>query len=258
MLRAKKSLGQNFLHNKDTLEFIVEQLDLNRNETVVEIGGGTGNLTKYLLELDDIDLKIVEIDDGLANKLKKISKDKAKIINKDILNFPLNFKENLILVGNIPYYITKPIIKHIYRYHKYIKKAILMVQYEVAKSLTAAPSNKKYNAFTVFVKNFAEVKFLKKVNRGEFTPRPKVDSAVISLNIKNKKNIFDSSNFIDFLFICFRHKRKTLSNNLKKKYGKQNINNILKKNNINLKARAEELPLDTFKLIYSELEKLEE
>ncbi len=252
-MRAKKSLGQNFLHNKDTLEFIIDKLNIKKGDTVVEIGGGTGNLTEYLIEKESIDLKIIEIDDELVDRLKDIAGDKAEVIKNDILKYPLDFTHNIIIVGNIPYYITKPIIKHIYKYREHIKRAILMVQYEVAKAFTAKPSEDNYNAFTLFLRNFADVKFLKKVNRGEFTPRPKVHSALISLHIRDKKNIYDKPDFIEFIFMCFRHKRKTLSNNLKKKYDKEKVNGILDKLAIKRKVRAEELMLEEIKMIYKKL-----
>ena len=253
-MKAKKRFGQNFLHNKNTLKFIANRVKEYGAKNILEIGGGTGNLTKFLLEIPNINLKIVEIDRELIPILLELTNEDAEIIESNILDYPINYADNIVVVGNLPYYITKPILMHIYKYKNYIDRAILMVQYEVAQNFTASPSTKQYNAFTVFLNSFAEVKFLKKVKKGEFSPAPNVDSALVELKIDKKHDdVYEADGFVDFIFSIFRERRKTVVNNLSRSYEKEFVINILKKCDIPVNIRAEALSLPDFVCIHKKL-----
>jgi len=255
-LKFKQSLGQNILHNKHTLKFIIDHLNLSGNEAVLEIGGGTGKLTEYIVKNNNYTrLKIVEIDQRFIEILNEIVEDyeNTEIINEDILQYPVDFSHKIVVAGNIPYYITKPIIKHLSKYKDNIIKAVLMVQNEVAKSFTAKPGDKKYTAFTVFLKNIGKIKYLKKVNKGDFIPQPKVDSALIEIKFNDIEKLFRSEEFDDFIFNSFRHRRKTLYNNLKNYYDRDKIKKSLKDLDIKTNIRAEKLTLKDFKNLYKKL-----
>ena len=257
-MKFKQSLGQNILHNKHTLKFIIDHLNLSGNEAVLEIGGGTGKLTEYIVKNNNYTrLKIVEIDQRFLGILNEIVQDyeNSEIINEDILQYPVDFSDKIVVAGNIPYYITKPIIKHLSKYKDNIIKAVLMVQNEVAKSFTAKPGDKKYTAFTVFLKNIGKIKYLKKVSKGDFIPQPKVDSALIEIKFNDIKKLFRSEEFDDFIFNSFRHRRKTLYNNLKNYYDREKIKKTLKDLNIKTNIRAEKLTLKDFKNLYKKLQK---
>ena len=145
-IKAKKSLGQNFLQDENILKKIANSIKTNTNDLIIEIGPGKGALTKYLKEKKSF-LLCYELDQRLKEILKKLEDDRTKIIFKDflqanILDDSKNFNyENIYIIANIPYYITTPIIKHVINLEK-LKSMTLLVQKEVAERLTARPHNK--------------------------------------------------------------------------------------------------------------------
>lgn len=247
-MKAKKQFGQNFLHNRHTLEFIVASLALKSGDTVVEIGGGTGNLTKFLVVIPEIKLFVIELDNDCIPILQSIHTD---IVHDNILNVPLAFAERQKVVGNIPYYITKPIISHLYTYRHSVETAILMVQYEVARLLCAHPGESEYAGFSAYVQSFADVQLIKKVSKGEFSPAPTVDSALVQLTmLPDDMRISDRDALNDFVFMCFKQRRKTLLNNLKAKYALPILKDVMQKIGFRPDIRAEALSIKEITDLY--------
>ena len=250
-IKAKKSLGQNFLQDENILKKIANSIKTNKNDLIIEIGPGKGALTKYLKEKESY-LICYEIDERLKEILKKHEGNKTKIIFKDFLQANIledskNFNyENIYIIANIPYYITTPIIKHIINLDK-LESMTLLVQKEVAERFTAIPKTKAYGSLTVYLNYYFHINYLFDVSRFAFNPVPKVESAVI--NFKRKKEKLDVKNeelFFKLINDSFKMKRKTLKNNLKE-YDWNKIKKILEKNNLNENIRAEELSLEVFK-----------
>ena len=236
----KKKYGQNFLQNNNILEYIKNSIDVDKDSIILEIGAGSGNLTKKLLEKN---VKVIsfEIDKSLSKFLDNIKNDNLSIIYEDFMK--INIKDyiktdNFYVIANIPYYITTPIIT------KFIEENI--VQDEVAKRLSSKTGTKEYGAISVILNYFFDINYLKFVPRTEFYPIPNVDSAIIKLN--KKDNLIDLKSFNNFKKIVndsFKYKRKTLKNNLKN-YNLKTIEEILKKYNLSLNNRAEDIDYKIF------------
>lgn len=240
LMLAKKSLGQNFLKNDTIIQKIVSLFVCGENDLILEIGPGRGALTKYLTLLP-AKIVCIEIDKDMQNYLNF---SRAEIIYDDILNVDLNklldnySYDNLYVVGNLPYYITSPIIEKLLNSNIKAHKMVFMVQKEVAERFSSKFGNKEYGYMTVFINHFYDVNYEFMVPKLDFMPAPKVDSAIISLNKKDYKEIPDD--FWQFVKLCFRHKRKNLKNNLSN-YDIEKINRVLNKYNLDASVRAEYL-----------------
>ena len=224
--RAKKRLGQNFLIDESAIETILDVSDINKEDIVVEIGSGLGFVTEQLVKLAK-KVYAVELDEDMVNELHKINADNLEIIHKDILKTDLSdFGQNIKVVANIPYYITSPILAHLLgevddlnnKNRNSISQVVLMVQYEVAKRLTAnekSPS-KEFGLLSILAQFWANVEFVKKVPSKSFFPPPKVDSAIVKLTVRNKP-LFELSNYTFFKKVtksCFATRRKNIKNSL--------------------------------------------
>ena len=192
--RAKKRLGQNFLTDVKAIETILDTSDITKDDIVVEIGAGLGFVTEQLVKLAK-KVYAVELDEDMVAELEKIGAENLEIIHKDILKTDLSeFGTNLKVVANIPYYITSPILAHLLgevddldnKNRNSISQVVLMLQYEVAKRLTAnekSPS-KEFGLLSILAQFWADVEFISKVGAKSFFPAPKVDSAIVKLNIR--------------------------------------------------------------------------
>lgn len=234
-----KKMGQSFLVNQEISEQIVSSLDLINADVIVEIGPGLGALTSHLVKTNK-PLIAIELDKRLADNLTK-TYPQIKVINNDVLkvNFNLLLKEysNPLLVSNLPYSISSPMLRAFFKSN--LKKFYCLLQKEFVQRLIAAPNSKEYSALSVCAQYMCDIKRIVDVNRTNFNPVPKVDSCFISL-IKTKK--YDEK-FFGFVNLCFAHRRKTLVNNLRNTYGYQSINACLTRNNINVNIRAQELTI---------------
>ena len=251
--KFKKSFGQNFLNDNHILENIVKESDIKDNSLVIEIGPGSGALTKYLAKVAkyvlayEIDTRLEDIlDDNLAqyHNIDIIFDD---FLNRDVAKDISNYQyDNVYVVANIPYYITTPIILKLIESKINYKAITLMIQKEVADRFTAKIGTRDYSSITVFLNYYFNVKKLFLVSRNSFTPKPKVDSVVIMLNKKDENyNVLDEELFFKIVRDAFQFKRKNLKNNLKK-YDLDKINNVLMKYHYDLTVRAEKLSVEIF------------
>ncbi len=249
----KKSLGQNFLNDLNVLTRIVKCVPITSKSLVIEIGPGSGNLTKELGKVAD-NVLCYEIDERLETILDDTLKDfsNVKVIFDDFLKRDIkedlkdyNY-DNLYLVANLPYYITTPIIEKVINSGLSFKYITVMIQKEVGERFNAKPGSREYNSLTVYLNYYFTIKKEFIVSRNSFTPKPNVDSMVISLIRKDKllplKNI---EHFDNLIRDAFKYKRKNIRNNLKN-YNLEIILDVLKKYNFDLTSRAEELPLEVF------------
>ena len=255
-MQAKKRLGQNFLIDNNIITKISNSINATCNDLIIEIGPGTGALTK-VLKNKNANLICYEIDLDLKKYLTNLEDNKTKIIYQDIQSNikedikDINYK-NLYIVGNLPYYITTPIIKHLVNLDLDVKEMIFMVQEEVADRFVSKPKNKEYGSITLYLQYYFNITKLFKVNKNCFNPVPKVDSAIIKLEKRINKLNVDRDKYFKLISDSFMLKRKTLRNNLKN-YDFNKIRDILKKYNLSENVRAEEISEDIFVAICNNL-----
>ena len=249
----KKSLGQNFLTDKNIINIIVNKGNINQNDEILEIGPGTGKLTERILFQKPSKLFAIEKDEFLVKKLREKFNEKINLINDDILNVDEKiFSNNSIIVfGNLPYNISTQILVKWIRLNnlnKIFKKFILMFQKEVAERIIANTNNKKYGRLSILTAWKMNVKKLLEVSPSSFYPIPKVKSTVLLLEpkkdffkIKNPKNLEHITN------VFFNQRRKMVKHPLKILF--KNNDKISKKLNININDRPQNLsPLKYFEL----------
>jgi 16S rRNA (adenine1518-N6/adenine1519-N6)-dimethyltransferase len=243
-----KSLGQNFLKDKNIINKISNSINPTKNDLIIEIGPGAGSLTKELVKKES-DIICFEIDTRLESILNSIDSNHLKVIFEDFLKVDLKKYidqkyEKLYFIGNLPYYITTAIInKIISETNPY--EITIMIQKEVAQRFMAKPHTRDYSSISVFLQyNFDIIKICD-VSKNCFEPVPKVDSMVIKLK-SNKKNKSNNEELLYKLIKdSFKQKRKNLRNNLIN-YDLEKIEKLLQNRNKSLKSRAEELSVDDF------------
>ena len=256
-MKAKKSLGQNFLVDNNIIEKIIGKITSDSNDLIVEIGPGMGALTKRLKEKGSF-LIAYEVDKDLENILSEFEDDRTKIIWQDFLE--CNIKEDikdikynkLFIVGNLPYYITTPIIEHIIDSNINFDALVIMVQKEVADRFLANPKTKDYGYISVLLQYYFDIKRVCNVSKYSFNPVPKVESTVLSFRVKKIRADVDIEKYKEFLKIAFRQKRKTLKNNLSN-YDWEKVKFVLDKYNLSESVRAEEINGDIFIELFNAL-----
>ena len=208
----RKSWGQNFIIDQNTINKIISIIDPNKNDIIFEIGPGKGALTIPLSNIVS-QINTVEIDPLLVQYLKNENITNFSIINQNILDTNLNkFNNSTKAIGNLPYYITSPILfKMLIKTN--IKKMIFMVQKEVAERIVANNSNKNFSRISVMIQTFFNVELKCNISNNVFFPKPKVDSSIITLN--RKTTDLDINKYSIFIKESFKQKRKKLKNNLK-------------------------------------------
>jgi 16S rRNA (adenine1518-N6/adenine1519-N6)-dimethyltransferase len=193
MVTLKKSLGQHFLIDENICRKIITSLQKNTFSQLLEIGPGGGALTKYLLQIESIDFKAVELDDEKVNYLlKTFPQLKGKIIHQDFLDIEKPFQNKFTIIGNFPYNISTQILFKILDWKDNVECMIGMFQKEVALRVAAKEGSKVYGVISVLVQAFFDVEFLFEVQERSFRPPPKVKSAVIRLLPKEKGVIMKS------------------------------------------------------------------
>ncbi|MBS1584324.1 MAG: ribosomal RNA small subunit methyltransferase A [Bacteroidetes bacterium] len=213
----KKSLGQHFLHDENMCRKIVAQLALKPGMQLLEIGPGGGAITKYLLELQALEYKAIEIDEEKVEYLKKMYPAiENKVIHQDILKAEAPFQGNFSIIGNFPYNISSPILFKVLDWEPEVDEVIGMFQKEVALRIASKPGSKVYGILSVLMQAFFKVEYLFDVHENCFTPPPKVKSGVIKLsNQGNPYAIDNKRKFINLVKAAFNQRRKTLRNALK-------------------------------------------
>ncbi len=259
----KKKYGQNFIFDENILKNIVSKIAITKKDLVLEVGAGSGSLTK-LLAREAKKVITYEIDEKLATVLESnLAKEKINNVEIKYQDFlKIDFAEyantkkeyqNIILIGNLPYVITSPLLFKIFHEGNIIDKMLLMVQKEVAMRILAKPRTKEYNATSVLLQYFFQIKKEKEIRREVFFPVPKVDSVVLSLQRKKSKTA-DDDWFVSFVKKSFSQKRKTLKNNLKDNVNidLEKIADELEKEGYSLNTRAEFLSVATFERLAKE------
>ena len=260
--KFKKSFGQNFLQDKSVILDIVKKTNILSNSLVIEVGPGSGALTKELAKVAkniisyEIDTRLEETLDENLREFNNIEIIYDDFLTRDIYSDIKEYQyDNIYFVANIPYYITTPIIQKLIESKISFKAITVMIQKEVADRFSAKPKTKDYGSITVFLNYYYDIEKLLFVSRNAFIPKPNVDSVVIALREKiNKPHVINEEKFFRLIRDSFKFKRKNIRNNLKN-YDLNIIFDVLKKHNYDLTNRAEELPLEVFVDISNELNK---
>lgn len=259
-----KGFGQNFLTDKNILEKIVELSKVDKDVSVIEIGPGFGVLTKFLLEKAKKVISI-EIDQRLKNVLEYTLNDykNFELIISDALKLDFNKlieekieTKRVVLVANLPYYVTTPIITKVLESNLNLESITIMVQKEVAQRLIADENSKNNSSISLFVKYYADITYGFDVSRNVFVPSPNVDSAVVYMKLKKERFEYEKTMF-NLIKNGFENRRKTILNSFcKRNIEKEKIIKVFEKLNIKPNLRAENLSLKDFQNIAREYENL--
>ncbi|MDD5730452.1 MAG: 16S rRNA (adenine(1518)-N(6)/adenine(1519)-N(6))-dimethyltransferase RsmA [Candidatus Omnitrophica bacterium] len=253
-IKPKKSLGQNFLADKNIVRKIISACGFGPSDMVLEIGAGRGEMTVSIAGLVK-EIHAVEIDSGLSPILVDNLRpfQNARVINQDILKLDLDgfFKESggkIKIFGNIPYYITTPIIEKVFAYRDKIGAAYFTVQKEFAERIAANPGSKVYGSFSCFVQYYAVPKILFTISKSCFSPAPKVDSCLLQLEIRAKPPVMvkDEKLFFKVIRSAFNKRRKILRNSLKDIVPEDRLNDFFLRYNIDPRIRPECFSLEDF------------
>jgi len=228
------------------LERIASEVCAAKPETIVEIGPGQGALTELLLA-SGADVHAVELDPLMIAALQRRfpGHPRLHVHHTDVLDANLAQWGPAALAGNLPYYITSPILERIFAAGAAIQPAVLLIQKEVADRLGAAPSSRDYGYLSVTTQTRAAVEIVMKVPPGAFRPPPKVDSAVVRLTLSNQQ---PAQSFLDFVSLAFKQKRKTLRNNLQHVYPGADWSKLPERG-----LRAEQLSIAQLQLLHAKL-----
>ena len=216
-LKLKKSLGQHFLTDEDLCQRIVAQSTVASQGNLVEVGPGGGAITKYLLELEHINFRVIEIDDEKVAYLPTaFPKIEGKIIHTDFLVAERPFgDERFSIIGNFPYNISTQIMFRVYEWESHVDEVVGMFQKEVAQRIAAKPGSKVYGILSVLIQAFYDVEYLFDIPPTAFNPPPKVLSGVIRLERNSVERLdCDEKLFWQVVKAGFNQRRKTLRNSL--------------------------------------------
>jgi 16S rRNA (adenine1518-N6/adenine1519-N6)-dimethyltransferase len=259
LIRAKKSLGQNFLTDQNILEKIVNTV-LIKDKTILEVGPGTGNLTSFILKNNPKKVLVVEKDNDLAENLKKNFKNQLTIINDDILNINENLliNEKVTVFGNLPYNISTEILSRWIINLKddyWFDHLVLMFQKEVADRIIAKYNTSAYGRLSILSNWKLDIKKICDIKPESFSPKPNIDSSLLYFSPKqNFYKIKDPKNLEKITRIFFSHRRKMLKKPFNQIFNGNN--DLLKKLNISLNLRPQNLDFDTYYKLTIEYEKL--
>ncbi len=259
IIKAKKSLGQNFLIDKNILRKIIDFAKIDNNSEVLEIGPGSGNLTDFINQKKPKKIHVIEKDENLVQILKNKFKKNINIINEDILNYTGSSigSDKLIIIGNLPYNISSQVlVKFIINKNNFkFKKLIFMFQKELADRILAKVNSSNYGRFSILANWKFDIKKVIDVNPNSFLPRPKVmSSLLIFIPKENIIKFKDVKNLEHITNIFFNQRRKKIKKPInflfKSKLG------ILKKYNLDLNLRPQNLKPETYYSIVKEYENL--
>lgn len=250
-----RRLGQHFLKSKSTLDRIAAAACGERAPLVIEIGAGRGALTESLLERA-AKVIAIEVDPVLVHYLRQKFRDALDsgalvLAETDILKTDLAAWGPAVIAGNLPYYITSPILSRLFEARGVWERAVVLVQAEVAARIVAEPGSRDYGYLSVLVQTQARAERLLEVPRSAFRPPPKVDSTVVSLSPRDGAENFGIDNltlFLKFAGNCFRYKRKTLRNNLAGLFDRSAVETL-----VGAKDRAEQQGVESLVKLYRAL-----
>lgn len=250
--RKKKALGQHFLTNDGIAQKIADSLPTIENASILEVGPGLGALTRHLLGLEGVELRVVELDEEAIAELKKAHPELGdRVIQSDFLDLDLERLPEgpLILTGNFPYSISSPILVRMAEERDRIGAMVGMFQKEFADRVRAEPGSRTYGRISVLLQTFFDVELLFHVEPGSFSPPPKVRSSVIRA-VRNERKALpcDEDFYFEVVKQAFGQRRKTLRNALKGIAGGKELSDPL------FDRRAEELGVEEFIRIASFLE----
>jgi 16S rRNA (adenine1518-N6/adenine1519-N6)-dimethyltransferase len=258
---SKPKLGQNFLHDANAIQRIVAALGDCSASTVIEIGPGNGALTRTLVARAGHVLAI-ELDDDLAARLRtQFPTERVTIIHEDVLQFDFSSaataaNERLPIIGNLPYYITSPILLKLAGSHASLDRAVLMMQREVADRIVASPGSRDYGSLSVTVQMYGPAERLFTLPPSAFSPPPEVHSTVVRWRFAPRFSELrvDEAGFLAFLRQAFAQKRKTLANNLRAAgISAESVQRALNVAEVGSRTRAEELSLEQFAALHKAL-----
>ena len=259
MIKAKKSLGQNFLIDKQILQKIVNITDL-KNKTVLEIGPGTGNLTSYILKQNPKKIFVIEKDNELVKKLENKFSDQLKIINEDVLKIDETklFKAKVVVFGNLPYNISTEILsKWIINLKDnfWFECLILMFQKEVADRIIAKSNSSNYGRLSIISNWKLNINKICDIKPGAFSPKPKVDSSLLFFYPKESFIKINNPNNLEKVTRIFFNQRRKM---LKKPFNKlfNGDQKVIEKLKIDLNQRPQNLSFEDYYKIAFEYENL--
>ena len=263
MFTPKKSLGQNFLIDKNIINKIVKIGEIKKDRTVLEIGSGYGNLTQAIIKMYPKKIYAIEKDKNLISYLKKDLRvhNNIEIIEDDILNFIKKRKldKNVIVFGNLPYNISTQILASLIMlqdWPPWYDSLILMFQKEVADRIVAKNKSKDFGRLSILCNWRLEIKKHFNISKNCFSPKPKINSTLLSFKPKknNKYNIKNPKNLENVTRILFSNRRKMINKNFSKLF--KNSNHVAKELNLNLNSRPEELANEMYYKITMKYEDL--
>lgn len=269
----RPKLGQNFLADAKAAERIVDALGDVSQRVVIEIGPGRGALTSLLADRAGF-LIAIELDRvlGAQLRMKYANRTNLEIVEGDVLDIDLSrlmrrerrtsgdihpgASEKAVVVGNLPYYITSPILMHLFRFHEVMTEIVIMVQKEVAERIAAKPGSRDYGLLSATAQLYTEAAKLFTLPPGAFSPPPKVQSTVLRLTIQPQLEDLKVSGpeFEEYLKLSFGQKRKTLRNNLRERYAEEDIRRALSAAGVKPDARAEALSLAKAAAVFRHLQ----
>lgn len=261
--RRRPPLGQHFLRDARIRNRILGLLDSRRDDCWLEIGPGHGEMTESLAGASRA-LIAVERDPRLAMVVRERLGERARVVEADFLEVALAPMaqelgcERLRVYGNLPYYVTSPILRHLFASLAVIEDIHVMVQREVAERLVAAPGGRDYGYLSVLTQFHTTAKILLAIPAGAFQPPPKVESALVRLTLPGQAaelEVGEPDRFLAFVSRCFRQKRKTLRNNLRGTYAAPQVAGALSAAGLDTRVRAEEMRVEDFARLFCILNK---
>lgn len=260
---ARQRLGQHFLGDIGWRKRILATLPLAPNDIWIEIGPGHGEMTQFLAGADRRVIAI-EADRKLAEGLQASADmhpaqwSGVEVVSGDVLATDVGSLAtgNFRVYGNLPYYITSPILHHLFRWASQISSIHIVIQLEVAERIVAHPNVRDYGYLSTLCQFYAQPKIALRIPPGAFRPPPKVKSALVSMTLPGERarlNVSDEKRFLEFVQACFTQKRKTLRNNLLEITGDEEIHKALAAAGLRPDARAEQLTLAQFAALFSRL-----
>ena len=266
---ARQRLGQHFLSDEGWREQIARAIRVSPHGLQagmptnagdfcwIEMGAGHGEMTEHLLK-SGAQVTAVELDPPLIERLRSLAEFQPNltVVHGDILNTDLatlSGGRRMRIYGNLPYYITSPILHHFFGYAALIDEIHVVIQLEVAHRLTAHSGSKSYGYLSVLTQYYARPDLALRIPRGAFRPPPEVDSALVSMRLPGesaKLQVEDEAAFLEFVKACFAQKRKTLSNNLRGICEPAHSHEILKRLKLRADARAEQLSVEELAAVF--------